>query len=73
MIRLNFRQEKVLEFVNEFHASRKYPAVMMDIVRKFGYSYNSARYVVLKLAELGYVDYIVENGKNRAIIPLWKK
>lgn len=73
MKKMNARQEKVLEFVNEFHVSKPYPAVLTDIVRRYGYDYSTVRYTVNQLAAAGYVDYIVENGRNRAIVPLWKK
>lgn len=71
MPKLTERQKIVLKFIADFFREKKYPAILMDIVRQFGMSYNSARYIVNRLAKLGYVDYVVECKKNRAIIPLW--
>ena len=76
---MNPRQRAVLEFIQQFNTSHEYTAIMTDIVRKFGFSHETARYNIRRLVTLGYVDWQLDEFrtsagyKTRAIIVLQKE
>lgn len=73
MVPVKGLQADVLKFVNEFYAEKRYPAIMSDITKHFAIKSETAIYAITRLSEMGYVDWIVEDNRTRAIFPLWKE
>lgn len=73
MVPVKGLQAEILKFVNDFYAEKRYPAIMRDITKHFAIKSETAIYAITRLAEMGYVDWIVEDNRTRAIFPLWKE
>ena len=71
--RLTPRHSQVLKFITDFPNRHKYPAVFSDICMALHLRYDTARYIVNKLAELGYLYVITVDRRTRAILPMWKE
>ena len=71
--KLNPRQHEILRYINDFYEANRYPAIVTDIIKHFKVSSSAARASITTLAQLGYVDWIVEGNNTRAIFPLWKE
>ena len=70
MHRLNERQKKILKFIVDFYQEKRYPAIIQDIEIKFNIKNGSVRSTVATLAKYGYIDWITERGRTRALFPL---
>ena len=66
-------QRKVLKYCTEFYERNRYPAIVSDITHDMQVSISKARSCITTLARYGYVDWIVERRRTRAIFPLWKE
>lgn len=73
MVPVKGLQADVLKFVNEFYAEKRYPAIMRDVTKRFAIRNERAKYAITRLVEMGYIDWIVEDNRTRAIFPLWKE
>lgn len=74
MPKLPEKHSIVLKYVADFYKERKYPPIIAEIVRRFGWARSTIEYIVYRLQELGYVDLLrSENGRMRGVFPLWKE
>ena len=62
-------QRKVLKYCTEFYERNRYPAIVSDITHDMQVSISKARSCITTLARYGYVDWIVERRRTRAIFP----
>jgi len=67
---LTARNKQVLRCIVDFHASHPYPAIVSDITKGLELPREIVVYSLHKLVRMGYIDWIVEGRRTRAILPL---
>jgi transcriptional regulator of heat shock response len=73
MVKLTQRQTDILKYIIAYYAEHLYPAISSDVKRHFNLKPETVRYNLQQLQKKGFIDWIREGNRTRALFPLWDK